>query len=208
MRNYLARLGWGHGDDEIFTDAQAIAWFDIADVVGAPARLDWPKLNHLNQHYIRLADDKRLMGLVFEVLRSRDVHLPRDFADRLARTIPLVKEGAKTILELADLVMFALKPRPIALDEKACGLFTEEVIGRIGRLAAALALAAVWKPPELAATLKTFAEAEAVGMGKFGPALRAILAAGAVAPDLASALTALGREESLGRIDDALSQVQ
>jgi glutamyl-tRNA synthetase len=208
MRNYLARLGWGHGDDEIFTDGQAAAWFDITDVVGAPARLDWPKLNHLNQHYIRLADDRRLMGLVFEVLRSRDVHLPRDFAERLARTIPLVKEGAKTILELADLVMFALKPRPVELDQKARGIFTEEVIGRVGRLAAALGQAPTWKPEPMAETLKAFADSEGVGLGKFGPALRAILAAGAVAPDLASALAALGREESLGRIDDALSQVQ
>ncbi len=207
MRNYLARLGWGHGDDEIFGDADAARWFDIADVVGAPARLDWPKLNHINQHYIRLADDRRLMSLAFEVLRSRDVHLPRDFAERLTRTIPLVKEGAKTILELADLVMFALKPRPIELDQKARGLFTPEVVARVGRLASALAQQAVWKPAELAETLKAFAEAEG-GFGKFGPALRAILAAGAVAPDLASALAALGREESLARIDDALSQVQ
>jgi glutamyl-tRNA synthetase len=207
MRNYLARLGWGHGDDEIFSDADAAAWFDITDVVSAPARLDWPKLNHLNQHYIRLADDRRLMTLVFDVLRSRDVHLPRDFAERLARTIPLVKEGAKTTLELADLVMFALKPRPIELDQKARGLFTEEVIGRVTRLSSALAEAMVWKPAALAEALKAFADAEG-GFGKFGPALRAILAAGAVAPDLASALAALGREESLGRIDDALSQVQ
>ena len=208
MRNYLARLGWGHGDDEIFGDADAAKWFDIVDVGSAPARLDWPKLNHVNQHYIRLADDRRLMGLVFEVLRSRDVHLPRDFAERLGRTIPLVKEGAKTILELADLVMFALKPRPIELDAKARGIFTEEVIGRVGRLAGALGQAPVWKPEPMVEALKAFAEAEGVGMGKFGPALRAILAAGAVAPDLASALAALGREESLGRIDDALSQVQ
>ena len=207
MRNYLARLGWGHGDEEIFDDAQAIAWFDIVDVVSAPARLDWAKLNHLNQHYIRLADDTRLAGLVFEVLRSRDVHLPRDFAERLARTIPLVKEGAKTILELADLVLFALKPRPIELDEKARKLFTEEVTGRIGRVADALAQAPGWKPEPLAESLKAFAEAEG-GFGKFGPALRAILAAGAVAPDLASALAALGQGESLGRIEDALSQVQ
>jgi glutamyl-tRNA synthetase len=207
MRNYLARLGWGHGDDEIFTDAEAQAWFDIADVVSAPARLDWPKLNHINQHYIRLAADDRLAKLVFDVLRSRDVHLPTDFAARLSRTIPLVKEGAKTILELADLVLFALKPRPIVLDDKARGLFNDEVRARIGRLSEALGSAATWKPEPLAAELKTFAEAEG-GFGKFGPALRAILAAGAVAPDLASALSALGREESLGRVEDALSQVQ
>jgi glutamyl-tRNA synthetase len=208
MRNYLARLGWGHGDDEIFSDADAAAWFDIADVVAAPARLDWPKLNHVNHHYIQVADDARLAGLVTEILRSREVHLPTDFAERLARTIPLVKEGAKTTLELADLVMFALKPRPTPLADKARALFTEDVTARIGRLAAALAAAAEWTPAALSEEMKRFADAEAVGFGKFGPALRAILAAGAVAPDLASALAALGRDESLGRIEDALSQVQ
>src|SRR3954454_4571532 len=72
MRNYLAKLGWGHGDDEIFTDAQAQAWFDIKDVVGAPARLDWAKLNHLSNHYIREADPDRLAGLVADIHRSRD----------------------------------------------------------------------------------------------------------------------------------------
>jgi glutamyl-tRNA synthetase len=208
MRNYLARLGWGHGDDEIFSDEQAIAWFDIVDVVSAPARLDWPKLHYVNQHYIRLADETRLMRLAFEVLRSRDIHLPADFAARLGRTIPLVKEGAKTILELADLLLFVLKPRPLELDEKARALFTDEVRARIARLAEALAAAESWKPERLAETLRAFAESEGVGMGKFGPALRAILAAGAVAPDLSSALAALGRDESLGRIEDALSQVQ
>ena len=76
MRNYLARLGWGHGDDEIFSDDQAIAWFDIAHVVSAPARLDWAKLAHVNHHYIQRADNTRLAGLVVEVLKSRDVHLP------------------------------------------------------------------------------------------------------------------------------------
>jgi glutamyl-tRNA synthetase len=208
MRNYLARLGWGHGDDEIFTDAQAQAWFDIKDVVSAPARLDWAKLGHINQHYIRQADDVRLSDLVLEVLESRDVHLPADTPTRLARTIPLVKEGAQTILQLADLVLFALKPRPTPLGDKARGLFTEEVTARVARLSAWLAEAPEWTPAALSDRLKAFADAEGVGFGKFGPALRAILAAGAVAPDLASALSALGREESLGRIEDALSQVQ
>jgi len=207
MRNYLARLGWGHGDNEIFSDAQAIEWFDIADVVSAPARLDWPKLNHVNQHYIREADDERLQALVTDILRSREVHLPADFEARLARAIPLVKEGAKTTLELADLTLFALKPRPARLDDKDEGRLTDEAKARLGRLSEKLAGAADWSASAMHETLKAFADAEG-GFGKFGPALRPILAAGAVAPDLASALSALGREESLGRIEDALSQVQ
>jgi glutamyl-tRNA synthetase len=207
MRNYLTRLGWGHGDDEIFSDAQAIGWFELEDVVASPARLDWAKLNHVNQHYIRLADDARLTALVMEVLKSREAHLPRDVAERLTRTIPLVKEGAKTTLELADLTAFALKTRPISLDDKTRAALTDEVKGRLARLALALADDLDWTAPSLAARLKDFAAAEG-GFGSFGPALRLILAAGAVAPDLASALAALGREEALGRVNDALSQVQ
>jgi glutamyl-tRNA synthetase len=208
MRNYLARLGWGHGDDEIFSDGEAQSWFEVTDVISAPARLDWAKLNHVNQHYIRLADDVRLARLVIEVLRSRDAHLPRDYIDRLARTIPLVKEGAKTILELADLTLFALKSPPLPLDEKTKSMLTEEVRARLGRLAQALSSAPDWSPPALADQMKAFMDAEGVGFGKFAPALRPIMAAGAVAPDLASALAALGRAESLARIEDALSQVQ
>ena len=207
MRNYLARLGWGHGDDEIFSDAQAVEWFDVVDVVSAPARLDWPKLNHVNQHYIREADDDRLQELVTDILRSRDVHLPTDFEARLARAIPLVKEGAKTTLELADLTLFVLKPRPIQLDNKDKSRLTDEVKARLDRLSKQLAAASEWTSSAMHALLKGFADAEG-GFGKFGPALRPILAAGAVAPDLASALAALDREESLGRIEDALSQVQ
>ena len=207
MRNYLTRLGWGHGDDEIFTQEQAAAWFDLADVVSSPARLDWPKLNHVNQHYIRLADDTRLVALVEDVLRSRNAHPPSDFRARLARTIPLVKEGAKTTLELADLALFALAQRPITLDAKSRGLLNEEVRKRLARLVGALEGVPDWRPAPLFECLKTFAEAEG-GFGKFGPALRAILAAGHVAPDLASALAVLGPDESLGRIQEALSQVQ
>jgi len=180
----------------------------VADVVGAPARLDWAKLGHLNNHYIRLADHARLATLVTDVLRSREVPFAHDGAERLVRTIPLVKEGAKTTLELADLVLFAMKQRPIALEPKAAALFTDEVRGRIERLAAALAQASDWTVTGLADAMKAFADSEGVGLGKFGPALRAILAAGAVAPDLASALFALGREEALARIEEALSQVR
>jgi glutamyl-tRNA synthetase len=207
MRNYLARLGWGHGDDELFTDTQAIEWFELTDVVKAGARLDVDKLNHVNQHYIRLTDEARLAGLVIDVLKSRDVALPANVDERLARTIPMVKEGAKTILELADLILFALKDPPIGLDDKARGLFKEDVIERLTRLAASLSAASDWSQGALADQLKAFAEAEG-GFGKFGPALRAVLAAGAVAPDLASALSALGREPALARLNDALSQVR
>ena len=208
MRNYLARLGWGHGDDEIFSDEQAVAWFDVRDVVRAPARLDWNKLNFLNNHYIRQADDERLIGLVADVHRSRGVHLAAADQATLVRVTPLVKDGAKTILELADLTLFVLKRRPFGLDDRTRGLLDEETKSRLLRLRDRLADEADWTPPALLLDLKAFAESEGVGMGKFGPALRGVLSGGAAAPDLASTLSALGREESLGRLDDALSQVR
>lgn len=207
LRNYLAKLGWGHGDDEIFSDAQAQAWFDIKDVVGAPARLDWAKLNHLNNHYIRQADPVRLAGLVAHALRGRG--WPARDAEReiLERTIPLVRDGAKTVLELADATVFALKQRPLELPEKALGMLNDETRARLSRLREGLAGVAAWTVADLEAYLRAFAEAEGVGMGKFGPALRAVLSGGSPAPDLAGAMVALGESESLGRLDDALSPV-
>ncbi len=205
MRNYLAKLGWGHGDDEIFGDGQAIAWFDIKDVVGAPARLDWAKLNHINNHYIRLADVDRLTGLTADILKSRDWTLSAHDRVVLHRTIPLVRDGAKTLLELADAVVFVLKRRPLELPEKIAGFLTEETRGRLGRLRVALDGQTDWDVPALEAAMRSFAEAEGVGLGKIGPALRGVLSGGSPAPDLAGALVSLGKPESLGRIDDALS---
>ncbi len=208
LRNYLAKLGWGHGDDEIFSDAQAIDWFDIKDVVSAPARLDWAKLNHLNNHYIRLADPVRLTALVVKILKSRDVTVRQGDEALIARTIPLVRDGAKTTLELADAVMFVLKIRPLELPERTVTQLADaDLRARFVRLRAALSDVTDWGVPALEEALRRFAESEGVGMGKFGPQLRAILSGGAPAPDLAGAMTALGRDESLGRVDDALSLV-
>ena len=206
MRNYLARLGWGHGDDELFSDAQAIAWFDVRDVVKAPARLDWNKLAHVNNHYLRVANDERLADLVLQAMERRLADRSVDSRSRLLAVIPLVKEGAKTILDLDDLCRFALARRPFLLDEKSMALLTDETRARLGRLALHLAGQADWTPPGLTARLRSFAESEGVGLGKFGGALRAVLSGGLPAPDLAGALTALGRQESLARIEDALSR--
>jgi glutamyl-tRNA synthetase len=205
MRNYLTKLGWGHGDDEIFSDAQAAEWFDIKDVVGAPARLDWAKLNHINNHYIRQAEPARLAALVVKILKSRDWPLHEGDLAILQRTIPLVRDGVKTTLELADAVVFALKRRPLELPEKIAGMLSEETRGRFARLRERLDGEAAWEAATLEALLRSFAEAEGVGLGKIGPALRGVLSGGSPAPDLAGALVSLGKSESLGRIDDALS---
>ena len=206
MRNYLARLGWGHGDDEIFSDAQAIAWFDVTDIVKAPARLDLAKLNAINAHYIRAADDDRLALLTAALLADQGNPMNADEQERLRRVIPLVKDGARTLLDLPDLAHFVLRRRPLKLDDKTANLLASEAADRLKRLRELLGSQESWATADLEALLKGFAESEGVGMGKIGPVLRGALTGGAPSPDLASTLFALQRDEALGRIDDALSR--
>ena len=134
--------------------------------------------------------------------------MPADVLERLVRVIPLIKESAATVQELAGLAQFAIKQRPFALDEKTLSILSDETRSRLIRLTAKLAESPAWGVTDLAGLLKTFAESEGVGMGKFGPALRGVLSGGVPAPDLASALSSLGREESLGRLNDALCSAQ
>jgi glutamyl-tRNA synthetase len=203
LRNYLTRLGWGHGDDEIFSDEDAAHWFDIRDVGRAPARLDWDKLNYVNAQWLLRADDARLAGLVAEILAGRGEAVD---GERLTAAMAFLKPRAKTLLELADQAGFLTARRPLALDEKAQALLTDEARGRLQRLTETLEATASWSDPDLELSIKAFAAAENVGLGKIGPALRAALTGGRPSPDLSKTLSALGRDESLGRLHDALSQ--
>lgn len=205
MRNYLARLGWGHGDDEIFNDAQAAEWFDIANVGKAPSRLDFDKLAHVNAHWLRLADDDRLAKMTLDVHLKRGADLWEGDEARLTRALPFVKDRAKTILELADQTAFVLKRRPVPLDEKTRGLLDDEGRGRLARLRQRLGLFESWDVFALEAELKAFAEDEGVGFGKIGPLVRGVLTGGSPSADLSRTLAALGFDEGLGRLDDALS---
>ncbi len=208
MRNYLARLGWSHGDHELFNDAEATAWFDLTGVGKAPARLDFDKLAHVNAHWIRLADEDRLAGLTLAILRARNGDVRDDDGRRLLQALPFIKDRAKTTIELADQTAFVIKARPLALDEKAQAMLTGETADRIGRLRDRLSMFADWEMAALEADLKAFAELEGVGFGKIGPPMRAALSGGSPSPDIARILAALGRDESLGRLDDALQQTK
>ncbi|MBX7247700.1 MAG: glutamate--tRNA ligase [Caulobacteraceae bacterium] len=205
MRNYLARLSWGHGDDELFSDEQAMAWFDVADVSKAPSRLDFDKLAHVNAHWMKLADDSRLARLTREALARRGADLWEGDDARLTRAIPYLKDRARTVVELADQAGFVLRRRPVELDERTRGLLDEAGRARLERLRRRLSLFESWDVFALEAELKAFAEDEGVGFGKIGPLVRGALTGGSPSPDLAKTLAALGMEESLGRLDDALS---
>ena len=205
LRNYLARLGWGHGDDEIFTDAQAIQWFDVKDVTKAGARFDFVKLNAVNAHYIRIADDERLARLTLELMAERGQPVGEAEAEGLRAAIPLVKEGAKTLLDLPNLAQFAMRRRPVHLDEKTRTLLSADAMQRLARLRGRLAKAE-WVPEALDALIRSFVVEEGVKLGELGPVLRGVLTGGTPSPDLARTLFALRRDEALGRIDDALSR--
>ncbi len=206
MRNYLTRLGWSHGDDEIFDDAQAIEWFDITGINKAPARLDFAKLGSVNAHWIRACDDSRLVDLVLASLKAKggtDVDIPAVRAI-LTRTVPLIKERAQTIVQLGELCQFALAKSPFILDEKTKNLLNEETLSRLSRLHENVLLWDNWEADSIDGQLKKFVENEGIGFGKIGPVLRGILSGGHPAPDISKLLAALGRDESLNRLKGGL----
>ncbi|MGZ8364631.1 MAG: glutamate--tRNA ligase, partial [Caulobacteraceae bacterium] len=205
VRNYLARLGWSHGDDEIFSDEQAAAWFDIKDVNRAAARLDWDKLNHVNAHYIREAGAGRLAKLVAEAHEKRGESLSPAARARLDAGVDHLRDRGKTILELADQTLFLIRERPLTLDDKTRALLADGGAERLSRLHQTLAATPDWTTESLEAAIKAFAESEGVGLGKIGPMLRGVLSGGTPAPDLGRTLSTLDREEALARLQDALS---
>jgi glutamyl-tRNA synthetase len=203
--NYLMRLGWSHGDLELMTLDEASAVFDLANVGRGPARLDFAKLDFVNAHYMKSADDTRLSGLLLDhIAAQRDWGVDDVGAARIRAAVPVLKLRAKTMVELADQAHFLIKRRPVALDAAAQKAMKDGVAERLGRLLPHLEAVAAWEEATLAQTLKDFAAAEGVGMGQIGPGLRAVLTGGAPAPDLGQTLTLLGRDESLGRIADGL----
>lgn len=202
MRNYLTRLGWGHGDAEIFSDAQAIEWFDVADVVSAPARWDGKKLLHMNHHYIGLADNKRLADLVGPTLELEGA--------RLAAVIGLLKNNAHTIPELVDLCSFVFNRTEG--DEKATAVLAkEENLAVLKRFLLFFEIGGShWSPEtgvaeELHLLVKEWATGCDVPMKVIGPALRAALTGRTTAPDLGTCLVAIGKAESRERIEKVLN---
>jgi glutamyl-tRNA synthetase len=206
LRNYLLRLGWSHGDDEIISTDEAIDWFDIADVGRAAARFDQAKLDSVNAHYIRAADDGRLVALVSERLeREFGGALSRMQRERLLKAMPGLKPRAKTIVELAQKARFYVAPRPISIAADASKALTPETRERLGALGAALTPLGEpeWTAPVLEAELRRFAEGGGLKLGAIAQPLRAALTGSLASPGLFEVMEVLGREESLARIEDA-----
>jgi glutamyl-tRNA synthetase len=206
MRNYLLRLGWGHGDDEIITTEQAIAWFDLGGIGRSPSRFDFGKLDNLNGHYIREAQDARLAALIASRVAAKlDRAIDAHALARIQRGMPGLKQRARTLVELAENAVFYAKPRPIAPDDKALKLLAPDAKAMLGRLAKAFAALPVWEEETIEQAVRDFAEAEKLGLGKVAQPLRAALTGSTTSPGIFEVMAVLGREESLGRIADQAS---
>lgn len=204
MRNYLLRLGWSHGDDEIIPTAQAIEWFNLENIGRSAARFDFAKLQNLNGHYLRQAADADLASQVEPFLAARAGRpLAAADRDRLAAAMPGLKERAKTLAELADSAMFLVIPRPLVPDAGAAKILDPEARALVGQLAAKLAGLADWSGSNLETAVRDFANAEGRKLGQVAQPLRAALTGRTVSPPIFDVLSVLGREESLARLSDA-----
>lgn len=206
LENYLLRLGWGHGDEEIVSRERAIEIFDLADVGRSPARFDEKKLASLNAHYIREAEDGRLAALAAPLIGATlGRHLTAEEENLLLRTIPELKPRAKDINELADGALFLFRKRPLKMDEKAESLLEKDGGVLLSKAHTALCNATDWRSESLGGKLRDLAAAEDVGLGKVAQPLRAALTGRTVSPGVFEMLELLGREESLARIEDRLA---
>ena len=203
VNNYLLRLGWGHGDDEIICREQAIEWFDLAGVGRSPSRFDFKKLENVNGHYMREADDARLADLIAPgVARGAGRAFASADQELLLRSIPFLKVRAKDINELTDNAAFLFRTRPLDMDEKAASLLDEPGKALLAEARNALAATEDWTAPALEAAVRTVAECGGIGLGKVAQPLRAALTGRTTSPGIFDVLALLGREESLGRLDD------
>jgi glutamyl-tRNA synthetase len=207
MRNYLLRLGWSHGNNEIISTEQAIEWFDIDAVGRAPARFDFAKLDNLNGHYIRAAEDDRLVALIaprLEQVLGRP--LTESEIGRLREAMPELKTRPKTLVELAANARFLVAPRPIRPDDKAAKLLTADARRLLTDLLGQLR-PSKWQTDRLEEEVRSFADQKGLKLGSVAQPLRAALTGSLASPGIFVVMKILGREESLGRIADAAGSV-
>ncbi|MBX3593079.1 glutamate--tRNA ligase [Sphingomonas sp.] len=200
--NHLLRLGWGHGDAEIIDREQAIEWFTLEGVGKSPSRFDLKKLDSLNGHYIRAADDARLARLAAGFL---PFEARADQVDLLQRSMPALKPRAANLLEIADGAGFLFRTRPLEMDADAQALLEGPARGLLAQLHTALDAVADWNTEALEHAVRQVAEAAGVKLGAVAQPLRAALTGRRTSPGIFDVLALLGREESLGRIADRMT---
>ena len=197
-------MGWSHGDDEIILTEQAIEWFTLDSAGRSPSRFDFTKLAALNGHYLRQGDDDRLTSVVLPLLAERLGHdVDESGAARIRAGMTGLKDRAKTVVEIADSALFYVKARPLAPDDKANKLLEDGGRADLIAFRALLTPSIQWSKDNLEDAARQFAETRGLKLGKVAQPLRAALTGSTVSPPIFEVMEILGREETLGRLDDA-----
>jgi glutamyl-tRNA synthetase len=208
LRNYLVRLGWSHGDQEIFPTDEMIQAFDLASIGRSPARFDFAKLENLNGHYMRESADADLVAAIAEVMpelgppRGLGTRLEEPLRGKLLAAMPGLKERAKTLVELLDSAYYLYAQRPLTLDDKARALLDSGGRGRLVGMSQRLEALAEWSPATIEEAVRAHADALGVKLGQVAQPLRAALTGRATSPGLFDVMAVLGREETLARLGD------
>ena len=208
MRNYLVRLGWAHGDQEIFSAEEMIAAFDLPQIGRSPARFDFAKLENINGHYIRHMTDADLLAEIERVLphlaggAALAAKLTPELRAKLVAAMPGLKERAKTLVDLLDGAGYLFADRPLTLDDKATHLLTGESRMLLGEIAQELTAVEPWSPASTEQAIRAIAERKGVKLGSVAQPLRAALTGRTTSPPIFDVLAVLGKSESLGRLRD------
>ncbi|HKS84515.1 MAG TPA: glutamate--tRNA ligase [Pseudolabrys sp.] len=208
MRNYLVRLGWAHGDQEIFSTEEMIAAFDLLQIGRSPARFDFTKLESLNGHYIRASDDADLITTIEQLLphiaggQELANKMTPALRTKMLAAMPALKERAKTLVELFDASRFLWASRPIDINEQARAVLTADAKTLIGALLPELEAASEWTSGSVESVVRPYAERAGLKLGAVAQPLRAALTGRTTSPPIFDVLAVLGREESLARLRD------
>ncbi|WP_306226253.1 glutamate--tRNA ligase [Bosea beijingensis] len=208
LRNYLVRLGWSHGDQEVFSTQEMIDAFNLSSIGRSPARFDYAKLENLNGLYMRQSDDADLLAALKVILpeigpaRGVGATLSPELEAKLLAAMPGLKERVKTLIELLDSAFYLYAQRPLQLDDKARGLLDEAARQRLPKIAEKLAAVDDWTPAPLEAAVRAYVEESGLKLGQAAQPLRAALTGRAMSPGLFDVMAVLGREETLARLAD------
>jgi glutamyl-tRNA synthetase len=211
MRNYLVRLGWSHGDDEIMSTEQMIEWFGLDAIGRAPARFDFDRLDSLNGHYMREAADEALLERLLALWARSEEYaallaaLTPQRKAQLSLAISSLKGRSKTLVELTEGARFLFAERPLGLDDKAAALIDEEARDTLRLLLADLEALGTWSGPALEEAVRSFVERHGLKLGAVAQPLRAALTGTTRSPGIFEVLEILGRSEATARISDQVS---
>ena len=211
LRNYLARLGWSHGDDEIFSTEELVKWFDLGGIGKSASRFDFAKLENLNGHYIRHTPNAELLALFIAFLPHVEngpamlAKIDSAMNAKILKALPGLKDRAKTLVELMNNMGYLFAVRPLNMDDKAKALLSDEGKAAAKTLIELLTPITDWTAHTLETAVKAHAEATAMKLGKLAQPLRAALTGTSTSPPIFDVLEVLGRAESLGRISDQLN---